>query len=169
MMGIAARERRDGKMPVRAFSGHIRVREAFAEEMKGLTGRFPDGERGRWVERALESRQTKVLVMENFEGRAWIPLGQAIVDAGGEIAVLLLPRFRGLGLGSAAIRAAAQTLRDHLLTVLTARVDEEDRAAAVAFERAGFTPSGRDASGELARVLYTLTLRSECTPFNVWI
>ena len=169
MAGIAARESRDGEMPGLAFRGHIRVREASAEEMKGFTGLFPDGERGWWVERALESRRTKVLVMENFEGRAWVPLGQAIVDAGGEMAVFLVPRFRGRGLCSAAIRAAVQTLRDHPLTVLTARVDEGDRAAAGAFERAGFVPSGRDASGDRPRVLYTFAMRGECMPFNVWI
>jgi RimJ/RimL family protein N-acetyltransferase len=96
-------------------------------------------------------------------------LGQAIADAGGEMAVSLLPRFRGLGLCSAAIRAAVQALRDHPLAVLTARVDEGDRAAAGAFEQAGFAPSGRDTSGELARIVYTLDLRGECVPFNVWI
>jgi RimJ/RimL family protein N-acetyltransferase len=107
--------------------------------------------------------------MEIFEQRAWVLLGQAIADAGGEMAVLLLPRFRGLGFCCAAIRAAVQALRDHPLMVLTARVDEMDRAAAGAFQRAGFTLSGRDAPGEGARVVYTLALRGECTPFNVWI
>jgi RimJ/RimL family protein N-acetyltransferase len=169
MAGIAARESRDGETHGLVFRGHIRVREASAEEMKGFTGLLPDGERGRWVERALESRRTKVLVMENFEGRAWVPLGQAIVDAGGEMVVFLVPRFRGRGLCSAAIRAAVQNLRDQPLTVLTARVDEGDRAAAGAFERAGFVPSGRDASGDRPRVLYTFSMRGECMPFNVWI
>ena len=169
MKGIAVTESRDRKAQGSAFRGHVRVRETCAVDKEGLAGRFPDGERRRWVEGALASSESKVLDLEIFEQRAWVLLGQAIADAGGEMAVLLLPRFRGLGFCCAAIRAAVQALRDHPLMVLTARVDEMDRAAAGAFERAGFAPSGRDASGERARVVYTLALRGECTPFNVWI
>jgi len=169
MTGIAEEKSMDRKARGSAFRGHVRVHETSAVDKEGISGRFPDGECRRWVEGALASRQSKVLDMEIFEERAWVLLGQAIADAGGEMAVSLLPRFKGLGLCSAAIRAAVQSLRNHHLTVLTARVDEGDRAAAGAFERAGFAPSGRDASGECTRVVYTLALRGECTPFNVWI
>jgi len=169
MKGIAEGERMERKAPGSAFRGHIRVHETSAMDREGLASRFPDGERRRWVEGALASRQSTVLDMEIFEERAWVLLGQAIADAGGEMAVLLHPRFRGLGFCCAAIRAAVQALRDHPLMVLTARVDEMDRAAAGAFKRAGFSPSGRDALGERSRDVYALALRGECTPFNVWI
>ena len=169
MTGIAEEKSTDRKAPGSAFRGHVRVHETSAVDREGLAGRFPDGVRRRWVEGALASRQSKVLDMEIFEQRAWVLLGQAIADAGGEMAVLLLPRFRGLGFCCTAIRAAVQALRDHPLMVLTARVDEMDRAAAGAFKRAGFSPSGRDALGERSRDVYALALRGECTPFNVWI
>jgi RimJ/RimL family protein N-acetyltransferase len=169
MTGIAEEKSADRKTQGSAFRGHVRVHEASAADKEGIEGRFPDGERRRWAGRALASGQSTVLDMEIFEGRTWVPLGQAIADAGGELAVLLLPRFRGIGLCSAAIRAAVQALRDLPLTVITARVDERERAAAAAFERAGFTPSGMDASGGCVWILYSLSLRGECTPFNVWI
>ena len=168
MTGITEEKSMDRKTQGSAFRGHVRVHETSPMDQEGLAGRFPDGQRRRWVEEALASRQSKVLDMEIFEERAWVLLGQAIADAGGEMAVLLHPRFRGLGFCRTAIRAAVQALRDRPLTVLTARVDEMDRTAG-AFMRAGFAPSGRDASGEGARVVYTLALRGKCTPFNVWI
>ena len=169
MTGIAEERSMDRKAKGSVFRGHVRVHETSAVDREGLAGRFPDGERRRWAEEALASRQSMALDMEIFEEGAWVLLGQAIADAGGEMAVLLHPRFRGLGFCCAAIRAAVQALRDHPLMVLTARVDEMDRAAAGAFKRAGFALSGKDASGEGARVVYTLALRGECTPFNVWI
>jgi GNAT superfamily N-acetyltransferase len=169
MKDSAVTESRDRKTQDIAIRGHIRVHETPAGVREGLAGCFPDGECRRWAEGALATCLTTVLDMEIFEKRAWILLGQAIADAGGEMSVSLHPRFRGQGLCSAVIRAAVQALRDHPLTVLTARVDEGDRAAAGAFEQAGFTSSGRDTSGELARIVYTLDLRGECTPFNVWI
>jgi len=169
MKGIAATENRDRTAQGGAFRGHVRVHETSARQGQMLASRFPDGERRRWVEEALADRRTKLLDMEIFEERAWVLIGQAIADAGGEMAVLLLPRFRGLGLCSAVVRAAVQALREYPLAILTAGVDEGDRAAAGAFERAGFAPSGRDTSGGRARIIYTMALRGECTPLNVWI
>ncbi len=110
-----------------------------------------------------------ILAVENFENGKWVTLGYAIVDTGGQIALCILPRYRGQGLSPAAVRAVLQTMRDYTLTVLTARVSEAEPAAARAFERAGFIFSGQSVSAGRIERLYSFSIRGECTPYNVWI
>ncbi len=110
-----------------------------------------------------------ILAVEVFENGKWVPLGHAIVDAGGQIALCIFPRYRGQGLSPAAIRAVLQTMREYTLTVLTARISDAEPAAARAFERAGFVFSGQSVSAGRIKRLYSFSIRGECTPFNVWI
>lgn len=146
------------------FSGHLRVREVSAGNQTGFANQFPDLERRLWVEKALRDPRTRLLAVDKFEEKKWLPIGQAVIDVHGEMAVSLSSRYRGLGLSSTAIRATAQHLREYPLTVLTARIGDSETAAVRAFELAGFiAPTGRP-SGR-----YTLILRDACLPFNVWI
>jgi RimJ/RimL family protein N-acetyltransferase len=151
------------------FTGHLRVRKAAAEESEGLAILFPERDRSRWVEQALRSDRSWALVVEKFENRKWVPVGLAIVDAVGQMAFGLFPRYRGKGLSSAAIRAALQTLREYTLTVITAQIGDTERSAARAFERAGFVLSRESVSTGRIECLYRFVIRGECTPFNVWI
>ncbi len=151
------------------FAGHLRVREVPAEERRGLERLFPDWDRGQWVSKTLQSDRAWALVIEIFDNRKWIPLGYAIVDAGGLMAFCILPRYRGLGRSPAAIRAALHYLREYPLAVLTARVDDAEPEAAEAFERAGFVLSGRTVSEGRIERQYDFVIRDEGTPFNVWI
>jgi RimJ/RimL family protein N-acetyltransferase len=151
------------------FAGHLRVRKAAAEESEGLAILFPERDRSRWVEQALRSDRSWALVVEKFENRKWVPVGLAIVDAVGQMAFGLFPRYRGKGLSSAAIRAALQTLREYTLTVITAQIGDTERSAARAFERAGFVLSRESVSTGRIECLYRFVIRGECTPFNVWI
>jgi RimJ/RimL family protein N-acetyltransferase len=151
------------------FTGHLRVRKAAAEESEGLAILFPERDRSRWVEQALRSDRSWALVVEKFENRKWVPVGLAIVDAVGQMAFGLFPRYRGKGLSSAAIRAALQTLREYTLTVITAQIGDTERSAARAFERAGFVLSKESVSMGRLECLYRFVIRGECTPFNVWI
>jgi RimJ/RimL family protein N-acetyltransferase len=151
------------------FPGHFRVREAAAEERKGLASLFPEQDRSRWVEQMLQTDRSRVPVVERFENGKWVPIGLAIVDATGQMAFGLLPRYRGLGFSSSAIRAALQYLSEYTLTVLTARIRETEPSATRAFERAGFVFSGQFGSAGRIEHLYDFVIRSECTHFNVWI
>jgi RimJ/RimL family protein N-acetyltransferase len=159
-----------GGMPwTGVFTGHLRVRKASAEERKELASLFPEQDRSRWVEQTLQADRSWVQVVERFENRKWVSIGVAIVDAAGQTAFGLLPRHRGLGLSSAAIRAVLQSLREYTLTVLTARIGNAERSAARAFERAGFVFSGQSVSAGRIECRYRFVIRGECTPFNVWI
>jgi RimJ/RimL family protein N-acetyltransferase len=152
-----------------SFSAHQRVREATAEERRGLERSFPDRDRSRWVSQTLRSKRAWALVVETFENRQWVPLGHAIVDSGGLMALCILPRHRRQGRSPAAIRAALRYLREYPLSVLTARVGDAESAAARAFERAGFVFSGQAVSAGRVERRYDFVIRGECTPFNVWI
>jgi RimJ/RimL family protein N-acetyltransferase len=151
------------------FAGHLRVRIAAADESEGLAILFPERDRFRWVEQTLRTEKSWALVVEKFENRKWAPIGVAIVDAAGQMAFGLFPRYRRKGLSSAAMRAALQTLREYTLTVITARISDTERQAARAFERAGFVFSGHAVSAGRIEYLYRFVIRGECTPFNVWI
>ncbi len=151
------------------FAGHLRVRQYAAEERRGLERLFPDRDRSRWVMQTIRCGRAWILAVEIFENGKWVPLGHAIVDTGGQIALCILPRYRGRGLSPAAIRAVLHTMREYTLTVLTARVSEAEPAAARAFERAGFIFSGQSVSAGRIERLYSFSIRGECTPFNVWI
>ena len=164
--------RQGGTMGMRwagVFTGHLRVREAAAEERKGLASLFPERDRSRWVEQTLQTDRSWAPVVERFENGKWVPIGLAIVDATGQMAFGLLPRYRGLGFSSAAIRATLQYLREYTLTVLTARICDTEPSAARAFERAGFVFSGQSVSAGRIERLHDFVIRGECTPFNVWI
>jgi hypothetical protein len=107
--------------------------------------------------------------MEIFRNGKWVPLGHAIVDAGGQMVLCILPRYRGLGRSAAAIRSVQQHLRQYPLAVLTARIGDSEPATARAFERAGFVLSGQSVSAGRTERLYEFIIRDECTAFNVWI
>jgi RimJ/RimL family protein N-acetyltransferase len=158
-----------GMPSVGVFTGHLRVREAAAEERKGLASLFQDWDRSRWVEQTLQTDRSWAPVVERFENKKWIPIGLAIIDATGQMAFGLLPRYRGLGFSSIAIRAALQYLREYTLTVLTARIGDTEPSVARAFERAGFVFSGQSVSAGRIERLYDFVIRGECSPFNVWI
>jgi RimJ/RimL family protein N-acetyltransferase len=81
----------------------------------------------------------------------------------------LLPRYRGQGLSSTAIRAVLQYMREYTLTVITARIGNTERSAARAVERAGFVLSREAVSTGRVDCLYRFVIRGECMPFNVWI
>jgi hypothetical protein len=170
-MGQTAENRGDTRnRPGEDFPpGHLRVREAPAEERRGLERLFPDRDRVRWVSQTLQSDRAWALVVETWDNRNWAPLGFAIVDACGLMALCILPRYRGLGRSPAAIRASMQHLRQYPLAVLTARVGDADPAAAKAFERAGFVFSGQSVSAGRRERRYDFVIRDDCTAFNVWI
>ena len=151
------------------FTGHLQVRKASAEEREGLTIIFPERDRSRWVEQTLRTEKSWALIVERFENRKWAPAGFAIVDAAGQMAFGLLPRYRGQGLSSTAIRAVLQYMREYTLTVITARIGNAERSAARAVERAGFVLSREAVSTGRVDCLYRFVIRGECTPFNVWI
>jgi RimJ/RimL family protein N-acetyltransferase len=151
------------------FRGHLRVREAAAEERKGLDGLFMERDRIRWVEQALRTDRSWALVVERFENRKWAAAGLAIVDAAGQMAFGLFPRYRGQCLSSTAIRAVLQYLREYALTVITAQIGNTERSAARAFEQAGFVLSRESVSTGRVECLYRFVIRGECMPFNVWI
>jgi GNAT superfamily N-acetyltransferase len=151
------------------FAGHLRVRKAAAKEGKILAGLLMEQVRIRWVEHVLRTDRSRALVVERFESRKWGPVGLAIVDAAGQMVFGLLPRYRGQGFSSAAIRAALQYFRECTLTVITARIGDAEISAARAFERAGFVFSGQAVSADRIECLYRFVIRGESTPFNVWI
>ena len=152
-----------------AFTGHLRVREATAEERKEFASLVPERDCGRWVEQTVQSDRSWAPVVERFGNRRWIPIGLAMVDAKGQMAFGLLPSYRGKGFASAAIRAVIQYLREYPLTVLRACVDPEDLIMAEAYRRAGFVFSGRVVMRERILDSCILVLRQECPSFNVWI
>ncbi|HET6490714.1 MAG TPA: GNAT family N-acetyltransferase [Syntrophales bacterium] len=157
--------------PTRAgsFAGHLRVREAAAEERRGLERFFPDRDRSQWASRTLQSGRVRALVVEIVKDGKWVPLGHAVVDAVGEMVFCILPPYRGRGHSAAAIRSVLQHLREYPLTVLTARIGDAEPAASRAFERAGFVFAGQSVSAGRTERLYEFIIRDECTAFNVWI
>jgi RimJ/RimL family protein N-acetyltransferase len=152
-----------------SFAGHLRVREAAAEERRRLDRFFPDRDRSQWASRTLQSDRAWALVVEIFRNGKWVPLGHAVVDAVGRMVLCILPPFRGLGHSAAAIRSVLQHLRETPLAVLTARIGDAEPAAARAFERAGFVFAGQSVSEGRTELLYEFIIRDECTAFNVWI
>lgn len=151
------------------FCGHLRVREASAEERRKFASRIPVRDCDRWVEQAFQHDRSRVPVVERFENGKWIPSGLAVVDPAGQMAFRLLPRCPGHGLMSAAIRAVISYLREYPLTALSTCVDPEDSVMAEAYRRAGFVFSGRVLMPERILDSYRLILRQECPYFNVWI
>ena len=152
-----------------SLTGHLRVREAVAEERTRLASLFPDRDRSRWVEHTLQADRSWVLVMERFENRKWVPIGLAIVDEAGQMAFGLLPRYRKLSFSSAALRAVLQYMREYTLAVLTARIGDAEPSATKAFERAGFFFSEQSVSSGQIERLYEFVIRGENSPLNVWI
>ena len=151
------------------FAGHLRVHEAAVVARRGLDRLFPDRERRRWASQTLQSDRAWALVVEIFQSGRWVPLGHAVVDAGGQMILCILPRYRGLGRSAAAIRSVLQHIRQYPLAVLTARIGDAEPAAAKAFERAGFVLAGQSVSAGRIERLYEFVIRDECTAFNVWI
>jgi hypothetical protein len=151
------------------FTGHLRVREAVADERGRLDCFFPHRDRSQWASQTLQSNRAWALVVEIFQSGRWVPLGHAVVVAGGQMILCILPRYRGLGRSAAAIRSVLQHIRQYPLAVLTARIGDAEPAAAKAFERAGFVLAGQSVSAGRIERLYEFVIRDECTAFNVWI
>jgi hypothetical protein len=151
------------------FAGHLRVCEAAVGARRGLERFIPDRERRRWASQTLQSDRAWALVVEIFQDGRWVPLGHALVDAGGQMVLCILPRYQGLGRSAAAIRSVLQHLRQYPLAVLAARIGDAEPAAAKSFERAGFVFSGQSVSAGRIERLYEFVIRDECRAFNVWI
>ncbi len=170
-MSSAVQEQGAGRTADQAlgFSGHLRVRKASAGEKPGLAGFFACSGHAEWVKETLAAARARILVVERFSEGAWLPLGYAVTDAGGEIALALQPDERGRGLAHEALRAAVRELREEPFAELTACLGPEDAGFFRIFGKAGFTPAGECLFRGRPSTRYVLNLRGDCTPYNVWI
>lgn len=170
-MNGAAQERDIRRSPKRVcgFPGHLRVRNASAEEMRGFARLFADPDRSGWVTETIATGRARALVVERFTERIWVPLAWTVTAADGETALALRSEEYGKGLAHEALRAAIRVLRDEPFAALTACVVQGDVKVAKAFERAGFSPEGTCRFRGRLTVKYVRNLRGDCTPYNVWI
>lgn len=91
-----------------------------------------------WFARRLQRPETRFLIVEADGERAgYVRLERG--DTETEISVALAPEARGKGVGSAAIRAAAQVEATESGATIAAYVKNDNAASLSAFHRAGFS------------------------------
>ena len=112
-MNGVAQERDIRRSPKRVcdFPGHLRVRNASAEEMRGFARLFADPDRSGWVTETIATGRRSPRC-GTVRGESRVPLAWTVTAADGETALALRSEEYGKGLAHEALRAAIRVLRD---------------------------------------------------------